>query len=564
MFGRFKIIFIGIVFLILPFFVSASLPRTFFIGEEFDLHRRDTVSAALIQTSPKLYFYIDQAWWNTQTPEEQRIIRDALSTLDQEFRNNIHPRLTAVFGFEPRPGIDRDYRITILIHPMLREIGGYFSSADGFPRIKAPRSNEREMVYLNALHIRTEIMRDILAHEFIHLITFNQKNIIRRVSEEIWLNDVRAEFAATLLGYNDVFRSSSLEKRMRIFLRNSTNSLTEWQEELADYGIVNLFAHYLVDHYGVRILVDSLHSNKVGIASINYALAKNGFQTDFAQIFTDFKIAVLINDCNLGRRFCFLHPFLRDFRITPRLNFLPFIGESVLQLSDRTTYWAGNWHRITGGKRVLKLEFDGDDRVGFRVPYLLCPHQGNCSLNFLELDRNQRGKITITGFNERYTSLTIMPSIQSKISKFNGKEENYLFNWRATAVEKTEEEKEAELRKQLLAQIEFLKSEIARLEAEIKAILKARISCQRIKTNLFLGMRNSAQVRCLQEFLIAQDLEIYPRGLVTGNFTSSTRAAVIRFQEKHRTEILTPLGLRRGTGFVGPATRAKINELLRR
>jgi peptidoglycan hydrolase-like protein with peptidoglycan-binding domain len=564
MFKKLKIIFIGIVFLILPFFVSASLPRTFFIGEEFDLHRRDTVSAVLIQTSPALYFYIDQTWWNAQTSEEQTIIRNALSALDQEFRNNIYPRLTSVFGFEQRPGIDRDERITILIHPMLENVGGYFSSSDGFLRIQAPKSNEREMVYLNAQHIESEIMRDVLAHEFIHLITFNQKDIMRRVSEEIWLNDVRAEFAATLLGYNNVFTNSSLNRRMRTFLNNSNNSLTEWQEKMADYGIVNLFAHYLVDHYGVRILVDSLHSNKVGIASINYALTKNGFRTDFSQIFTNFKIAVLVNNCAIGEKFCFLNPNLKNFRITPRFNFLPLVGESVLQLVDRTTYWAGNWHKIVGGKRILTLEFDGDDRVGFRVPYLLCPFQGNCVINFLDLDKNQRGKITITGFNERYASLIIMPSIQSKFSKFNGKEESYLFNWRVSAVEKTEAEKEAELRKQLLAQIEFLKSEIARLEAEIKAILRARISCQYIETNLFLGIRNSAQVRCLQEFLRAQGSAIYPEGRINGNFDSLTRSAVIRFQEKHRTEILTPLGLGRGTGFVGPATRAKINELLRR
>jgi peptidoglycan hydrolase-like protein with peptidoglycan-binding domain len=555
---------VGILFFALPFFVLATtLSRTFFIAENFDLYQRNEVSAILVQTTLSLHFYIDQGWWNLRSIEEQKIIRDVLNTLNQEFRNNIYPRLTAVFGFEARPGIDRDERITILIHPMPGEIGGYFSLSDGLPRIQAPRSNEREMVYLNADHIRSKIMRDILAHEFMHLITFNQKNIIRRMSEEIWLNDVRAEFASTLLGYNDVFRHSNLDRRMRVVLNNPNDSLTEWQDRIADYGIVNLFAHYLVDHYGIRILVDSLHSNKVGIASINYALEKNGFRTNFSQIFNNFKITLLINDCTIGEKFCFLHPHLRDFRITPRLNFLPFIGESVLQLVDRTTYWAGNWHKITGGKRVLTLEFEGDNRVGFRVPYLLCPRQGNCSINFLELDRNQRGKIIITGFNEKYVSLIIMPSIQSKLFGFNGREESYLFNWRVSSVEKTAAEKEAELKQQLLAQIEFLKTEIARLEAEIEAILKARISCQRIETNLFLGMRNSAQVRCLQEFLIAQGPEIYPRSVVTGNFFSSTRSAVIRFQEKHRIEILTPLGLKNGTGFVGPATRAKINQMMR-
>jgi len=66
----------------------------------------------------------------------------------------------------------------------------------------------------------------------------------------------------------------------------------------------------------------------------------------------------------------------------------------------------------------------------------------------------------------------------------------------------------------------------------------------------------------LQEFLKSQGSEIYPEGLVTGNFLAFTQAAVIRFQEKYASEILTPLGLEKGSGFVGLKTRAKINEIL--
>jgi len=88
------------------------------------------------------------------------------------------------------------------------------------------------------------------------------------------------------------------------------------------------------------------------------------------------------------------------------------------------------------------------------------------------------------------------------------------------------------------------------------------ISCQRLDNNLYFGLRNNNEVQCLQEFLKNQGPEIYPEGYITGNFFSLTQQAVIRFQEKYAAEILAPLGLQAGTGYVGSFTRAKINQLL--
>lgn len=51
------------------------------------------------------------------------------------------------------------------------------------------------------------------------------------------------------------------------------------------------------------------------------------------------------------------------------------------------------------------------------------------------------------------------------------------------------------------------------------------------------------------------------KGLETIFFGSLTKQAVIRFQEKYSAEVLFPLGLVRGTGYVGTLTRQKINRL---
>lgn len=471
--------------------------------------------------------------------------------------------MTANFGSEPKPGIDKDDRIAVLIHPMISDAGGYFNSGDVYSRFQNPKSNEREMVYLNSQHIGKPQAQSFLAHEFLHLITVNQKDLLRNVTEETWLNEVRAEYVPTLLGYDDIYPGSNLETRVKTFLENPTVSLTEWLNKKEDYGAVNLFIQYLVDHYGKKILIDSLQSPKTGIESINYALEKNGLAKNFSQIFADWAIALLVNDCKVGERYCYLNQNLKEIRITPTFYYLPRT-ETILSTYHLTAPWKLCWQRMVGGGSQLSLEFDGADSVEFEVPYLLCDLQNICSVGFLVLDAGQKGKLSFSQFNAKYSSLTITPFIKSKISGFNGKEDSFSFSWKVTVKEKTQTE--TELKNQLLARIAELQAQVRQLQAQLATLLAGRsqqgtTSC-RFENNLYYGIMNNPEVRCLQEFLKNQGRDIYPEGLVTGNFLSLTRQAVIRFQVKYASEILAPLGLEKGTGYVGSMTRDKINSLI--
>ncbi|MEA3344487.1 MAG: peptidoglycan-binding domain-containing protein, partial [Patescibacteria group bacterium] len=219
------------------------------------------------------------------------------------------------------------------------------------------------------------------------------------------------------------------------------------------------------------------------------------------------------------------------------------------------------------GSGVLKLKFEGLAGLNYKVPYLTQDENEYYSIGFIELDENQSGEIYISDFNSKNKALIILPSLQTKILGFSGNEGTYPFTFEASIVKSaTEQKQEQELIEKLLEQISFLQAEILKVQAEINAILEKRnnVSLQEIKNNLYFGLENNSEVSFLQSFLKSQGQDIYPEGLVTGNFLSMTKEAVIRFQEKYSQDVLDPLGLKNGTGYVGSKTIAKINEILHR
>lgn len=563
---QYAVFFSLFFFLAVPGLVFADLVgerRSFFVDSSYDESKRNELEATLRVANSKAYFYIEEAWWNSQRPEDQQQIQGFFIGLATEFEQKIYPTLTSTFGSEWNPGIDAQEPVTVLFHVMKDDAGGYTNYGDEYPRVQVPRSNEREMVYLNVKATRGPFLKSFLAHEFLHLITFNQKDKMRKVSEEVWLNEVRAEYAPTLVGYDATYEDSNLKRRVKNFLDKPSNALTEWENKTYDYGIANLFAQYVVDQYGKEILVDSLKSSKAGIASFNEALQKGAFQEDFAQVFANWVIALFLNDCAYGPRYCYHNPHLVNFRVVPQTNFFPSVGENILVLNNITQDWTGNWFKVVGGKDTLKIEFRGDSAGVFLVPYILEDAQRKFSVQFLSLDEENNGELFVPKFNSEVRSVVVLPVSQKKTQNLDETHPSYPFSLSISTTRRSPEAEQG-LISQLLLQIDSLKKRIAELQAELARTLGSQgsISCTQFTKDLFFGMKGDGEVRCLQEFLRSKEPELYPEGLVSGNFFSFTQAAVARFQEKYRSEVLTPLGFAQGTGYVGSLTRKKLNELL--
>jgi len=533
----------------------------FNVDKSFDASGRTQIPATLVKVSSKLYFYIEKSWWDSQTQTKQGAILINLDNLSVEFDNNIYPNLTSAFGSEWNPGIDKDNKISILFESMNSTEGGYFREADEYEKIQLPDSNAREMLYISTSSIDSPNAKIILAHEFTHLITFNQKNKIFGVEEDVWLNESRADYSSTILRYDNNYDSSNLQQRVRDFIENPSDSVTEWSNTKYDYASTSIFIHYLVDHYGINILSNSLKSRLIGIDSINEALSNFGFKENFSQIFTNWTIALVVNDCSQNQKYCYSNPNLANLRISPTLIFLPLAGDSSLSATNVTKNWAGNWQKIIGGAGNLKLSFSSLAGLDFQVPYIVYEKNNNYSINFLQLNSDEKGDINIQDFGTKYKSLIIVPSLQTKNSGFENLDLIYPYSF-TISIDAQNSGTDQELIQKLLSQIESIKKQIAELMAQQqRGTVSQNNTCLKINNNLSFGMVGG-EVSCLQQFLRNQGSDIYPEGFVTGKFGSFTKQAVIRFQEKYASDILAPTGLSSGTGYVGSKTRTKINQIL--
>jgi len=115
---------------------------------------------------------------------------------------------------------------------------------------------------------------------------------------------------------------------------------------------------------------------------------------------------------------------------------------------------------------------------------------------------------------------------------------------------------------QIEAQIKDLQAQIAQLTAAISALPQRQTNQGffDFNTNLNFGMTGQA-IETLQIALEKEGFFIAPEEKTAKRFDKSTASAVSGFQQKYGDEILTPLGLKYGTGFVGPTTRTKLNKL---
>ena len=452
-----KLFFCVALFFVILFFSILSIKtaeanelgenQTFLIDSSYDYNNRSEIEATLKNIGANAYFYVEDNYYNNLSGNSKLEFNLNLNSLAISFDEVIYPKTREIFGSEWSPGIDNDSKITILFTKTKETVGGYFNPNDEYRKenISDGKSNEREMVYLNTAFMNDQRIESFLAHEFQHMITWHHKIKLKGIDEDIWLNEGRSEYVSTAIGYDDNYPNSNLKARVNNFLKDQTDSLVEWKNEIIDYSSVNLFSQYLADRFGKTIFKSMISNDKTGIESINSALISlNRPNIDFKDVFTDWTVANYLNDKALsaGNRYGYFNPNLSY----ERLHFSPTKSYSIDDFSEANFTssikdWGCEYYEFKSSensykKNILEINFNGDNAGIFSVPYIVFYNNGIKKVNYLNLNKNQDARLTMADFGMNISSVLLVPSSQKQIYNNGDIVNNYSFLISAKTVEK--------------------------------------------------------------------------------------------------------------------------------
>ncbi len=415
--------------------------RSFFVSSQYDNRQRTQVHATLRIVSQKAYIYVEDEYWNsTDTAFQNQIINQA-QVLANEFDNRIYPTETQFFGAEPNPGIDNDPRITIVLTPLVEYAGGYYDTANEVARTKEPSSNEREIIFLNIGVLNdTRRIESFLTHEFQHMISFNQKDLIQKVDDDVWLNEFRSEYAVDLLGYNEPLVGSNLERREQAFLNNPSDSITEWRNQTDDYGQIALFGVYLGHHFLPKVIADTTKNNLAGINSLNAALAANGYKQTFQDIFVDWMVANILNSTTINPLYGYAQDYLKSLHVSPTRTFSNFGDDVIFLASDSIKDWQQHWYDINpilpGKNSAIKISLSSPSLTSFSLPYLVFSNDGTVQL-YTFAPNADSSVLYIKDAGTTINRVVLMPFKKDRLAGFSGNEEPVRLTMRMERVDVT-------------------------------------------------------------------------------------------------------------------------------
>ncbi|UCE12539.1 MAG: hypothetical protein JSV04_10120 [Candidatus Heimdallarchaeota archaeon] len=249
----------------------------------------------------------------------ESIATEQCENIRDEFDDSIYPRITDLAGHPSgRLGdIDGDPRIVILLSS---NPAAYYSEVND---IHHEYSNLCEMVYLYYKQYRWNWCLALIAHEFHHLIWFNNE-----WDEPPFTLEALAQYAMYYAGYLEAY--DNIAPQVQNFLSQPGDSLLYWNSENSnDYGSAYLLAFYLAEHYGVDILRKLITEPDDGPLGIEAVLQSAGYNITFNEFYMNWITALTIDEVGFDNNLFGFETFDVQMTEYTTVDVFPYIDGTI-------------------------------------------------------------------------------------------------------------------------------------------------------------------------------------------------------------------------------------------
>ena len=346
------------------------------------------VKATCVAISEHLYVYVENS------------VRDLFSDAEavsvaSEFDTRIYPKVRQWMGTEWKPGLDRDNRITLLMHDVGmnasgRDYGGYFSPAD--QHLTAPNSNRREMLFMDVYQFRERARHTFyssLAHEFAHLINWFQNG---GTTDQRWLEEGVASFVEWAV-YGTV-HTLFVDR----YLTTPHVSLTYTNTGDVYYGGTFMLLLYLYEQYGGAALIRAIvEQDALGEQAIDNAFAAQGASQRFPEVFLNWGLANWVNNTARGKQLGYQH--LQNRKVNAavqRVNTYPSSADNI-----PIQNWGAHYILFQNLPESLDISVTGNATSHLYATTLYLPPNAPAVITPIPFDTQNTGRIRREGLQRR-------------------------------------------------------------------------------------------------------------------------------------------------------------------
>lgn len=272
--------------------------RTFTFSE-FGNVSTQTVTATLVATSARAEAWVDN---NTSTITTARVQAHV-----DRFTDHTYPIVTSTFG-EPSD-VDSDGKVLFLYTHLVDQVGtvaGFYSSESLFSTSEGGNGNVADMMYIGVDH-EESFFESLLAHEYQHLISFNQHVLVRNGDSEISsINEAMSHVAEDLV---DQHTEGGNPDNVRIYTESpsSFSILSESAHESGARGTAYTFARSMIESFGDNTPSELVQTALSGIQNVE-SVSGQSFET----VYETYLSRMFLAGSGLNTEYEFAYPFFSD------------------------------------------------------------------------------------------------------------------------------------------------------------------------------------------------------------------------------------------------------------